>query len=43
MCVLYTCIMMAYCVYRIYGEKAVDIIEGMKKSPAVGIPPVLKR
>ncbi len=30
-------------VCRIYGEKAVDIIEGMKKNPAVGISPVLKR
>ena len=28
---------------RIYGEKATDIIEGMKKNPSIRIPPVLKR
>ena len=28
---------------RIYGKKATDIIEGMKKNPSIGIPPVLKR
>ena len=28
---------------RIYGDKAVDIIEGLKKSPSVAVPVVLKR
>ncbi|KAK7571866.1 hypothetical protein V9T40_014338 [Parthenolecanium corni] len=28
---------------RIYGEKAVDIIEGLKKNPAASVPVVLKR
>ena len=28
---------------RIYGDKAPDIIEGLKKSPAVALPIVLKR
>ena len=28
---------------RIYGDKAGDIIEGLKKNPAVAVPLVLKR
>lgn len=28
---------------RIYGEKAQDMIEGLKKSPSVAVPVVLKR
>uniref|UniRef100_A0A3B3WDT6 Paired amphipathic helix protein Sin3b n=1 Tax=Poecilia mexicana TaxID=48701 RepID=A0A3B3WDT6_9TELE len=30
-------------VYRIYGDKAPEIIEGLKKSPATAVPVVLKR
>ncbi|XP_073724591.1 SIN3 transcription regulator family member Aa [Misgurnus anguillicaudatus] len=30
-------------IQRIYGEKALDIIDGMKKNPAVSVPIVLKR
>ncbi|KAL5469519.1 hypothetical protein EMCRGX_G030782 [Ephydatia muelleri] len=30
-------------IYRIYGDKAADIVEGLKKSPAVAVPIVLKR
>lgn len=30
-------------IQRIYGEKAPDIIDGLKKSPAVSVPIVLKR
>lgn len=30
-------------IHRIYGEKAGDIIEGIKKSPSVAVPIVLKR
>ena len=30
-------------IHRIYGEKAHDIIEGLKKSPNVAVPIVLKR
>jgi paired amphipathic helix protein Sin3a len=30
-------------IHRIYGDKAPDIIEGLKKSPAVALPIVLKR
>ena len=30
-------------VCRIYGDKAADIVEGLKKSPAVAVPIVLKR
>ena len=29
--------------YRIYGDKAPDIIEGLKKNPAVAVPLVLRR
>lgn len=28
---------------RIYGDKAPDIIDGLKKTPAVAVPLVLKR
>ena len=37
----YDIIPIAYC--RIYGDKAPDIIEGLKKSPSVALPIVLKR
>lgn len=30
-------------IQRIYGEKAPDIIDGLKKNPAVAVPIVLKR
>ena len=30
-------------IYRIYGEKAHDVVEGMKKNPQLGISVVLKR
>lgn len=30
-------------IHRIYGEKANDIIDGLKKNPSVAIPVVLKR
>lgn len=30
-------------IHRIYGDKAHDIIEGLKKSPSVAVPVVLKR
>ncbi|XP_030632333.1 SIN3 transcription regulator family member Aa [Chanos chanos] len=30
-------------IQRIYGDKALDIIDGLKKSPAVSVPIVLKR
>jgi len=30
-------------IQRIYGEKAHDIVEGMKKSPHLAVPVVLKR
>ena len=30
-------------IHRIYGDKALDIIEGLKKSPSVAVPIVLKR
>ena len=30
-------------IHRIYGDKAADIIEGLKKSPSVAVPIVLKR
>ena len=30
-------------IHRIYGEKAHDIIEGMKKNPQLAVPVVLKR
>ncbi len=30
-------------IHRIYGDKAHDIIEGMKKSPSIAVPVVLKR
>lgn len=30
-------------VYRIYGDKAPEIIEGLKRSPATAVPVVLKR
>ena len=30
-------------IHRIYGDKAADIIDGLKKSPAVTVPVVLKR
>jgi histone deacetylase complex regulatory component SIN3 len=30
-------------IQRIYGDKALDIIDGLKKSPAVCVPIVLKR
>ena len=30
-------------IHRIYGDKAHDIIEGVKKSPSVAVPVVLKR
>ena len=29
--------------YRIYGDKSADIIEGLKKNPSVAVPVVLKR
>ena len=29
--------------FRIYGDKAPDIIDGLKKTPAVAVPLVLKR
>ena len=28
---------------RIYGDKAPDIVDGLKKTPAVAVPLVLKR
>ena len=30
-------------IQRIYGDKAVDIIEGLKKNPVVAVPLVLRR
>ena len=30
-------------IHRIYGDKATDIIEGLKRNPGVAIPIVLKR
>jgi len=30
-------------IQRIYGDKALDIIDGLKKSPAICVPIVLKR
>ncbi|XP_062849740.1 SIN3 transcription regulator family member Aa isoform X2 [Trichomycterus rosablanca] len=30
-------------IHRIYGEKALDIIDGLKKNPAISVPIVLKR
>ena len=30
-------------IHRIYGDKAPDVIEGLKKNPAVAVPLVLKR
>ena len=30
-------------IQRIYGDKSVDIIEGLKKNPAVSVPLVLRR
>lgn len=30
-------------IYRIYGEKAGEIIQGLKKNPSVAVPIVLKR
>lgn len=30
-------------IQRIYGDKAADIIDGLKKNPAVSVPIVLKR
>lgn len=30
-------------IQRIYGDKAPDIIDGLKKNPAVSVPIVLKR
>ena len=30
-------------IQRIYGDKAPDIIDGLKKTPAVAVPLVLKR
>lgn len=30
-------------IYRIYGDKAPEIIEGLKRSPATAVPVVLKR
>lgn len=30
-------------IHRIYGDKALDIIDGLKKNPAVSVPIVLKR
>ena len=30
-------------IHRIYGDKATDIIEGLKKNPNIAIPVVLKR
>ena len=31
------------CIYRIYGDKAQDIIDGLKKNPVVAVPVVLRR
>lgn len=33
---------LCYCC-RIYGDKAPDIVDGLKKTPAVAVPLVLKR
>lgn len=30
-------------IHRIYGDKSLDIIDGLKKNPAVSVPIVLKR
>lgn len=30
-------------IYRIYGDKAADIIESLKKNPCTAVPVVLKR
>lgn len=30
-------------IQRIYGDKALDIIDGLKKNPAISVPIVLKR
>lgn len=30
-------------IHRIYGDKALDIIDGLKKNPAISVPIVLKR
>ena len=38
---LYMYVLLSY--HRIYGDKAPDIIEGLKKNPAVAMPIVLKR
>ena len=32
-----------WCLVRIYGDKAPDIVDGLKKTPAVAVPLVLKR
>ena len=29
--------------YRIYGDKAPDIVDGLKKNPVVAVPLVLRR
>ena len=29
--------------YRIYGEKSLDMVEGLKKNPSSAVPIVLKR
>ena len=32
-----------FLMFRIYGDKASDIIEGLKKNPSVAVPIVLRR
>ena len=36
-------VMQRKAIHRIYGDKAADIVEGLKKSPSVAVPIVLKR
>lgn len=31
------------CIFRVYGDKAADMIEGLKKNPVIAVPLVLRR
>lgn len=43
-CICCTCYLMIYgFLCRIYGDKAQDIIDGLKKNPVVAVPVVLRR
>jgi histone deacetylase complex regulatory component SIN3 len=42
--ICHTCYLMIYgFLCRIYGDKAQDIIDGLKKNPVVAVPVVLRR